>query len=576
LDTPLARILLVDDRPENLLTLEAILEPLCARCNTTLVRAYSGEEALKHLLHDNFALLLLDVQMPGMDGFETATLVKKRLRSRHIPIIFITAIDKDQHHVFKGYSAGAVDYIAKPFDPDILKSKVAVFIELFQKSEQVRRQEELLRRAEQQDAERRLIERERELERQHLARLAESEARLSRFKSTLDATHDCVFIFDAQTLKFSYVNQGAAGTFGYSAQEFLSMTPLDMEPMFSERSFRALTAPLLTGEKASLIFQETARCKDGSLLPVEVLLQFIGTPHDDGRFVAIIRDITERKRIEAALIAARDEAERARVAAENASRAKSDFVSGISHELRTPLNAILGFSKLLLNPRIGELNSDQAAYVQDVVQSAEHLLQLINDILDLSKIEAGKLTLDCAPVCIADLLIGSLTIVRETARLQQVSLQTAIAPKVEALPPLLADARKVKQILFNLLSNAVKFTPGGGTITLRASLCESSTLPGGASSQNAAEQSAAPVILVEVCDNGIGIAPEEHERIFGAFEQIDHSYARQQQGTGLGLALTRRMVSIHGGSIRVESALGKGSTFSFTLPLVYAHGDSAA
>src|SRR5690349_11003730 len=177
-----AKILLVDDRPENLLALEAILSAL----DQTLVRASSGEEALKHLLTDDFAVILMDVQMPGMDGFETAALIKQRERSRHIPIIFVTAISKDERYAFQGYSAGAVDYIRKPFDPDILRSKVMVFVDLFNKSEQLKRQAELLRLSEQREAERRRIERERAMEQRYLAELAEREAQLSQFKTTLD------------------------------------------------------------------------------------------------------------------------------------------------------------------------------------------------------------------------------------------------------------------------------------------------------------------------------------------------------------------------------------------------------
>jgi PAS domain S-box-containing protein len=582
MENPLTKILIVDDKPENLLTLEAILEPLCRKRNTEIVRALSGDEALKHLLNDEFALILLDVQMPGIDGFETAAYIKERPRSRHIPIIFVTAINKDQQHVFKGYSAGAVDYISKPFDPDILISKVTVFIELFQKTEQVRLQAELLRKAEQREAERQMAEREFRLEQKYVSELTASEARLSRFKSTLDATLDCVFIFDAQSLQFLYVNQGAVRTFGYSSEEFLQMTPLDMEPMFDDRSFRAMTEPLRAGEQESVIFQETARCKDGKFVPVEVLLQYMPSKQEDSRFVAIIRDVTERKRAEAALIAARDEAEQARISAENANRAKSDFISSISHELRTPLNAIIGFSKLLLNPRIGPLNEDQTSYVQDVVQGAEHLLELINDILDLSKIEAGKITLNCVPICIADVLTSSLTIVREKAIQNNLALTTEFAPEIEALPPVIADLRKVKQILFNLLSNAAKFTPDGGTIVLSARLdsagdtnsgdmtakanSKKSTSKRGKASKTAPHSR--PMVLIQVRDTGIGIAPDEHERIFGAFEQVDHSYTKHQQGTGLGLAVSKRLVELHGGRIWVESALDKGSTFSFTLPLI--------
>jgi PAS domain S-box-containing protein len=452
-------ILLVDDRPENLLALEAILEPL----GQNLVRAHSGHEALKHLLRDDFAVILLDVQMPGIDGFETAALIKERDRTRHIPIIFVTAISKDERYVFQGYSAGAVDYISKPFNPDILKSKVSVFVELFKKNEQVKQQANLLRLSEQREKERELEELEHELERRHMAEIAESEQRLARFKETLDATLDCVFIFDDQTLKFSYVNQGAVRQFGYSCEEFEDMTPLDLDPSFADQSFRDMVAPLIAGEKDSLTFQQTPRRKDGSELPVEVFLQYVSPRGGDSRFVAIVRDITERKRMEDSLILAKEQAERANLA-------KSEFISSISHELRTPLNAIIGFSKLLLNPRVGPLNEDQDLYVRDIVQSAEHLLQLINEILDLSKIEAGKLDLEVSAFSLTEVLDHSLTIVRVKAKQKNLTMNTCYSDIVKQLPPVSADQRKLKQIMYNLLSNAVKFTPEGGSVTISAEM----------------------------------------------------------------------------------------------------------
>jgi len=552
---PPASILLVDDRPENLLALRAILDPLDLR----LVEAQSGTQALKYLLNEDFALILMDVQMPGLDGFETAAMIKERERTRHIPIIFVTAISKEQHYVFKGYSSGAVDYIAKPFDPDILRSKVGVFVDLWAKGEQIKRQAELLHISEQMEREREVerLEREaekrqRQLEQRHIEELAASEASLARFKATLDATLDSVFIFDPETLRYTYANQGALRQLGYAEEEMLTMTSVDIKPEMSEESFRRLLQPLRDGQQNSIRFETIHRRCDGTLMPVEVFMQFIATDGDDGRFISIGRDITQRKKAEEALIAARDVAERERAEAQKANRAKSDFIAGISHELRTPLNAILGFSKLLLNPRVGPLNDDQMAYTKDVVDSAEHLLQLINDVLDLSKIEAGKMTLEEGTWSVGPMLEQSLTVVRDGALAQKMNLSVEIEPEAAALPPLEGDPRKIKQVLFNLLSNAVKFTPAEGAISLRA---------------RCSHGDAGRELVVSVCDSGIGVAPEDHERIFQAFEQVDSSYTRTQQGTGLGLALSRRIIEMHKGRMTLESAPGKGSTFSFALPL---------
>ena len=549
-----ANLLLVDDRRENLLALRAILETL----DCSFVEVTSGVDALKHLLSTEFALILMDVQMPGLDGFETASLIKERERTRHIPIIFVTAISKEQSYIFKGYSAGAVDYISKPFDPDILRSKVAVFIELWQKTEQIKEQSALLHQNEIGEREREMARLELEFERRHVAELARSRADLERFKETLDATLDGVSIFDARTLRYSYVNQGALNLLGYTRDEMLALHAFDIKPTFDEESFRRLLEPLIEGKQQSLTLETLHQHKDVAHIPVEVFLQYVAPPlsapkGELGGFISISRDISERKRTEEQLIAAKENAEREHQKAERANQAKSDFIAGVSHELRTPLNAILGFSKLLLNPRVGPLNEDQSAYAGDVVKSAEHLLQLINDILDISKIEAGKMELDPAPFSLGDLLQNSLSVVRERAAEHHLELCVELSSEVLALDPVVGDERKVKQVLYNLLSNATKFTPDGGSVCLLAK-CQKT-------------KNGEPEVVISVRDTGVGISPQHQERIWNAFEQVDGSYTRQQQGTGLGLALTRRIVELHGGHIWLESVEGAGSTFSFALPL---------
>jgi signal transduction histidine kinase len=228
---------------------------------------------------------------------------------------------------------------------------------------------------------------------------------------------------------------------------------------------------------------------------------------------------------------------------EVANRHKSEFLANMSHELRTPLNAIIGFSEVMLTDMFGQLNPKQREYQEDVLSSGQHLLTLINDILDLSKIEAGRMELEVTTFSLGGAIDNGLTIVRERASRHGITLQ-AIVPK--DLPQIEADERKVKQILYNLLSNAAKFTPDGGRVHVRAR----------------AENGG---VRVDVQDTGIGIAPEDQSRIFQEFQQVGRE--RSREGTGLGLTLSKRLVELHGGKIWVESALGKGSTFSFTLPL---------
>ena len=230
---------------------------------------------------------------------------------------------------------------------------------------------------------------------------------------------------------------------------------------------------------------------------------------------------------------------------EAASRHKSEFLANMSHELRTPLNAILGFSEVLAERMFGEVNEKQAEYLQDILSSGRHLLSLINDILDLSKVEAGRLELELGRFHLPTALDNALTLVRERATRHGITLTQHVDPGVSDI---VADERKVKQILLNLLSNAVKFTPEGGRVGLTATTAED-------------------VVTIAVSDTGIGIAPEDQAAIFEEFRQVGREDARKQEGTGLGLTLAKKFVELHGGRIWVRSQVGLGSTFSFTLPV---------
>ena len=260
-----------------------------------------------------------------------------------------------------------------------------------------------------------------------------------------------------------------------------------------------------------------------------------------------------------------------------ASQAKSDFLAGMSHELRTPLNAIIGFSEVLHDRYFGALNEKQAEYVTDIHGSGKHLLSLINDVLDLSKIEAGKMELELSRVKIRDLLENSLVMIKERSYKHGLRLDLQIPAELSDLE-ITADERKLKQIMFNLLSNAAKFTPAHGSIKVAVRIvdcrlnienlekrpdCEQLLITNNQSSIVNIQ-----CVEISITDTGIGIASEDQERIFGEFFQVKGGLTDKTPGTGLGLPLTRHLVELHGGKIRVESmGQGKGSRFSFVLPL---------
>jgi len=288
--------------------------------------------------------------------------------------------------------------------------------------------------------------------------------------------------------------------------------------------------------------------RDGRKIPVSfsgsVILNERGEVEG---IVCVAKDITERKRAEEALEVANTQLQEIVQLAENASRHKSEFLSNMSHELRTPLNSVLGFSQLLETQTAGPLTEKQARYVNNILGSGRHLLTLINDILDLSKVEAGKVELQPEPFALPEALAEALTEIRPQATAKRVEFQL----EMNNAPPLVtADPVRFKQILLNLLSNAVKFTPDGGRVTVSARPPQDG------------------FVEIAVADTGIGIKAEDIPRLFQPFTQLEAASTKQYQGTGLGLALTKKLVELHGGTIAVGSeGAGKGTTFTVRLPL---------
>jgi PAS domain S-box-containing protein len=320
-------------------------------------------------------------------------------------------------------------------------------------------------------------------------------------------------------------------------------------------------------------YELTARARDGKLTVVSYNAT---TFHDRDRRLqgvfAAARDVTELKRIERAL-------QQKNAELEDASRMKSEFLANMSHELRTPLNAIIGFSEVMRDGLVGPMSDKQRNFTGDILRSGQHLLSLINDILDLSKVEAGKMLLDLDPVEVSSLFVNSLTIVREKAAARNIRLALEAE---EGLGSMLVDARKVKQIVYNLLSNAVKFTADGGQVTLRAAKVPRARVgrlekrgDGSGRAFMPSENTFSEFLEISVTDSGIGIAAEDLEHLFKPFSQIDSGLARKFEGTGLGLAMVKLLADLHGGSVAVESETGAGSRFTVWLPLRRMEGSGA-
>jgi PAS domain S-box-containing protein len=348
----------------------------------------------------------------------------------------------------------------------------------------------------------------------------------------LDCLPDAIIVVDAGG-RIVLVNTQATRLFGWQRGELLGQ-PIEL--LVPQRYAHAHA-----GHRAEFCHAPKTRSmgvglnlyghrKDGSEFPVEISLSPIHT--QEGLFVSsAIRDASDRRRIEQTL--------------QQASRMKSEFLAHMSHELRTPLNGIIGFSELLVDQRVGPLNDTQKGFVDDILSSGRHLLQLINDVLDLSKVEAGKMELFPEPFELAPAVDEVHAVIEQMARARQVAVHRHIDT---AVGPVTLDRQRFKQVLFNLMSNAVKFTEEGGEVRVEVRAQADDTL------------------RLSVIDTGIGIDADNLARLFVEFQQIDSGAARRYQGTGLGLALTRRLVECQGGSIGVSSEPGRGSEFTVMLP----------
>ena len=375
------------------------------------------------------------------------------------------------------------------------------------------------------------------------------ELQADRFKELLEAAPDAILEVDGEG-RITLLNAVTERMFGYDRGELLGqsieiLVPENLRALHERHRTRYANAPVTRPMGTG--FQLDGRRKDGSSFPVEISLSPVKSSASGLRVTAIIRDITERKLAEAHLQEIQDkyvrELESRNRAVERADRLKSEFLASMSHELRTPLQTIIGFSELLAEETEEILDERQRRFLNHIRTDSQYLLALINDILDLSKIEAGRLELRKENLDVAAVLEEALSSIRAQGSAKSIEIETNVAFSGS----LHADPLRLKQVLFNLLSNAVKFTPERGRVRVDVLACQGH-------------------VEISVSDTGVGIPREEHTAIFDKFHQLGATTKGVREGTGLGLAITKRLVERHGGRISVQSEPGKGSRFTFTIP----------
>ena len=533
-------VLVVDDHPENLVAMDAILAPLAAETGVRVILAQSADEALRHALvvGDHLAVVLLDVMMPGTDGPETARLIRQRRQTAHVPVIFVTALDADRRQLASAYESGAVDYLTKPVDPDLLRAKVGAFVALH------RRREETHHRLRRRFADEAAADSARAA-----AQATEARARLA---AVLDSMPDAVVTFDA-AWRFVYLNPAAAALLRAASRDPDAVLGTELWPLVKELGDGATAAGLreelrrAAAERRVVTFEQR----------VPELRRWFETrvvPDPTGMITVFARDVTQRVAAEAERERLLREAEEARAVAEQANAAKSRFLATMSHELRTPLNAIAGHVQLVEMGIHGPVTEAQREALGRVHRAQRHLLSLINDVLDYAKLEGGRVEYDVRPTRVADVVASVAPLVEPQAAEKRIAIELELPGPGDLAAEVWADPERLGQVLLNLLSNAVKFTPAGGRLGVQ--WCP---LAGdGALGE------------LRVWDTGIGIAADRLETIFEPFVQAHRGLTRAHEGTGLGLTISRDLARGMGAELSVDSEEGAGSTFAVTLRRVSA------
>src|SRR6202140_4691209 len=518
-----ATILLVDDREANLLALGAVLDPLGHR----LVKASSGRAALKFLLSDECALILLDVQMPGLDGFETAALIRKRERTRYTPIIFVTAVHREEAHIVKGYAHGAVDYILKPFDPTTLVAKVQFFIQQHHRQEELRR--EAADRTRERDA---LLIQADEARRTAEGQRAYLHALLMQAPAAIAILRGPEHVFELANPLYEQL-VGRRGLAGHAG-------PVMLPELAAQGTWKIFDRVYQTGEP--FVGKEFSALLDrkGNGTPEMCFFNFVAQPTRDARgqvdgILLHAVEITES-------VQARHEVEGLADKLRKADHSKDEFLAMLAHELRNPLAPIVTALQLM-NVRH---NAQGAVRERNIIERQVHYLsRIVDDLLDVSRITRGVIDLRREPVELSTVVERAVEVAQPLIDVRRHQLPVSV-PRGRLMVD--ADPVRIAQVVANLLNNAAKYTDSGGRIEIEG-LREDGE------------------VVLRVRDNGHGIAPEQIGPMFELFVQGDRSLDRAQGGLGIGLTLARRLVELHGGTLQAKSAgPSLGSEFTMRLP----------
>ena len=611
-------ILLVDDKPENLYALEELLSDK----RRIFFKANSGNEALKIALNNDLALILLDVQMPDMNGFEVAHFLKSNIKTQNVPIVFVTAINKETQYVLKGLEEGAVDYLFKPLNPEITKAKVSSFILMYeQQSELLQKDvylenlgmlvnnsadlmciliadnfiieevnpscknilgysmeeikgENLFKFFNSEDARELLdimnnkdIEDGITIKMELRAQAKEGDEKwldwsavykggkwFSNARDVTDVRHageiknyltivvnqsnDAIYLCNNEGNIISW-NGGAEKIYGYDKTEAPQMELWKIIPEDKLTESREVIRKLINGEKI-LPFETKRITKQGAIIDVMFSPSTVIDANGEMKSIAITeRDITQQKKTAEELLKAKELAERS-------VKVKEQFLANTSHEIRTPMNGIIGFARLFEET---PLTPEQKEYVHAIKTSGDNLLTILNDILDISKMESGKIEFEEVKIDVIDLVSSVMLIFKPKATERQIQLNSIVDQKIPKV--LKGDPVRLTQVLINFIGNAIKFSKDQGRVIVHLKMLN--------------EDADSIEIEFAVEDTGIGIAEDQLPYIFESFRQANSDTTRKYGGTGLGLTIAKQLIELQGGKITVKSKLDEGTTFFFTL-----------